>query len=84
MSSPHTSNSRISSTQAIVDFIDYVEAIYIGQLCHTIDNIYNRFQNGLKMENHPRCSVKTLMHATVYQECLRHVSILNVAKLHII
>ena len=29
------------------------------------------------MENHPRCSVKTLMHAKVLQECLRHAAKLS-------
>ena len=28
-----------------------------------VDHRQYRFQNGLEMEKHPRCSVKTLMHA---------------------
>ena len=34
----------------------------VGKL-HCCNHRQYRFQNGLKMEKHPRCSVKTLMHA---------------------
>ena len=44
----------------------------VGALSCTIDKI--KFQNGLEMEKHPHCSVETLMHANVLQECLRHTA----------